>query len=303
MSLSLDERQTIWETFCHTLKSDTNPAVRAKAAEALGKLGDERFAPILLAALADESTIVRHTIIQSLGKIGSITTIPALIATLKEDENPEISAAAAIALGDIHAEAAIPALLRVLTPSTGMLGTAVYSTVHSVTAAYHFVGLRDLGSMVLASFFGAIGAIGAIAASTASTAHHDIHHSSVSYRTAHDPIVRSSSAQALGKIGSPIAVPTLLIALNSDTDSTVINSIVDALAAIAINDPTSIPQIQTTAKNIITKSTNSQLRQSAVILLGKIALADSIPDLIELLKDPDPNVVQAAIEALGNAAA
>jgi HEAT repeat protein len=280
MSLSLDERQIIWETFCHTLTSDTNPAVRAKAAEALGKLGDERFAPILLAALADESAIVRHTIIQS------ITAIPALIAILKEDENQEISAAAAIALGDIHAEAAIPALLRVLTPSTRVSGTA---------ALYHtpIFGLRGLGSMVIGSLVGAIGGI------LLSNVDYDYLNDSAYYA----PIVRSSSAQALGKIGSPVAVPTLLISLNSDTDSTVINSIVDALAAIAINDPTSIPQIQTTAKNIITRPTNSQLRQSAVILLGKIALADSIPDLIELLKDPDPNVVQAAIESLGNAAA
>jgi HEAT repeat protein len=68
MSLSLDERQTIWDTFCHTLTSDTNPAVRAKAAEALGKLGDERFSPILLAALDDESSIVRYAVIISLSK-------------------------------------------------------------------------------------------------------------------------------------------------------------------------------------------------------------------------------------------
>ena len=66
MTLTIDERQTIWDTFCRTLTSDVNPTVRAKAAEALGKLGNHRFTPILIDALADRSPLVRHTVIQSL---------------------------------------------------------------------------------------------------------------------------------------------------------------------------------------------------------------------------------------------
>jgi|GEM_PF-5562531 len=234
MTLTIDERQTIWDTFCRTLTSDVNPTVRAKAAEALGKLGNPTFTPILLDALADRSPLVRHTVIQSLGKIGSTAAIPALIATLTE-ENSELSTAAALALGELRAEAAIPALLQTLTAPT--------------------------------------------------------------------PSIRSSGAAALGQIGSPTAVPALLAAWQIESDSTAIAQIIDALAAIMARDDTSNQQIQTIAKQIVTRSTNSKLRQSAVILLGKIALADSIPDLLELLKDPDINVVQSAIEALGNAAA
>jgi HEAT repeat protein len=76
-----------------------------------------------------------------------------------------------------------------------------------------------------------------------------------------------------------------------------------AATAIGLHHPTSIELIQSTAKNLINHSTDSQLRQSAIILLGKTALADSIPELITLLQDPDLDVVQAAIEALGSAAA
>ncbi len=234
MSLTIDERQTIWDTFCRTLTSDANPSVRAKAAEALGRVGNTKFIPILLQALTDESPLIRRTVIQSLGQIGATESIPALIIALT-DQNPEISAAAAISLGQIRAETAIPDLIQSL--------------------------------------------------------------------NAPDAIVRSSSAQALSQIGSDVAVSPLLATLQADADSTVMNSIVDALATIAKNDPKSIEQIQNTAKNIIARSTNSQLRQSAVILLSKISIADSIPELIELLQDPDPNVVRAAIEALGNAAA
>lgn len=242
MSLTLTERQTIWDTFCRTLTSDINPSVRAKAAEALGKLLDPKFTPNLLTALTDPSPLVRQAAIQALGQIGATEAIPALIDALS-DPIPEVSAAAANSLGQLRAEQAIPALLPALT------NPAV--------------------------------------------------------------IVRHYAAHSLGHIGTPLAVPALLaaflIAFN-DIGNTVknfdtANTIIDALATIAAKNPTSVDTILTTAKWIIANSDNNQLRQSAVKLLGKIASADSLPDIIALLQDSDPNVVQAAIEALGNAAA
>jgi HEAT repeat protein len=242
MSLTLTERQTIWDTFCRTLTSDINPSVRAKAAEALGKLLDPKFTPNLLAALTDPSPLVRQSAIHALGQIGATEAIPALIDALS-DPIPEVSAAAANSLGQLRAEQAIPALLPALTNPA--------------------------------------------------------------------EIVRHHAAQSLGQIGTPLAVPALLaaflIAFNN-TDNAVknfdtANTIIDALATISAKNPTSIDIIWTTAKQTIANSDNNQLRQSAVKLLGKIAPSDSVPDIIALLQDSDPNVVQAAIEALGNAAA
>jgi HEAT repeat protein len=108
--------------------------------------------------------------------------------------------------------------------------------------------------------------------------------------TDESPLVR----QALGQIGSPLAVSPLLTAIQNATDPTEMNSLIEALTSIGLNHPASIELIQ---------NTDSQLRQSAIILLGRTALADSIPELITLLEDPDLNVVQAAVEALGNAVA
>jgi hypothetical protein len=74
------------------------------------------------------------------------------------------------------------------------------------------------------------------------------------------------------------------------------------LTSIGLNHPALIELIQSTTKNRIDHATDSQL--------GRTALADSIPELITLLQNPDLDVVQAAlalawatdrIEALGHA--
>ncbi|MDY7012952.1 MAG: HEAT repeat domain-containing protein [Cyanobacteriota bacterium] len=75
------DRQTILDTF-YTALQDTNPVVRAKAAEALGKLGDVTAIPTLLAQLTDETPLVRSSVARSLGEFGSETILPALVQTL-----------------------------------------------------------------------------------------------------------------------------------------------------------------------------------------------------------------------------
>jgi hypothetical protein len=63
------------------------------------------------------------------------------------------------------------------------------------------------------------------------------------------------------------------------------NSLIDALTSIGLNHPASIELIQSTAKNLINHATNSQL--------GRTALANSIPELINLLQNPDLNTSPA----------
>ncbi|MEG4013673.1 MULTISPECIES: HEAT repeat domain-containing protein [unclassified Microcoleus] len=60
--------QMVLDTFCTALE-DARPAVRAKAAEALGKIGDVAIAPILVKALKDTSPEVRSSVIQALGQL------------------------------------------------------------------------------------------------------------------------------------------------------------------------------------------------------------------------------------------
>jgi hypothetical protein len=69
------------------------------------------------------------------------------------------------------------------------------------------------------------------------------------------------------------------------------NSLIEALTSIGLNHPASIELIQSTAKDLINHSTDSQLRQSAIILLGKTALADSLG------KRQDPRAISALTQA------
>ena len=75
----------VLNTFCTALQDDS-PLVRAKAAAALGKLGDAVVTSTLLAQLTDESTLVRHSVIQALGELGCSTAVPDLIQALQDIE-------------------------------------------------------------------------------------------------------------------------------------------------------------------------------------------------------------------------
>jgi HEAT repeat protein len=67
MSQPTDYRQMVLDTIALALTSDPNSEVRAKAAESLGKLGDQAVTPLLLAALADSNLAVQCSAIQALG--------------------------------------------------------------------------------------------------------------------------------------------------------------------------------------------------------------------------------------------
>lgn len=60
--------QMILDTLCKALE-DAHPAIRAKAAEALGEIGDVTIAPILVKAFKDTSPEVRCSVIQALGQL------------------------------------------------------------------------------------------------------------------------------------------------------------------------------------------------------------------------------------------
>jgi HEAT repeat protein len=88
------------------LKEDT-PKVRAAAAAALGKVGEESN---LRASLKDQDPWVRYFAAQSLGRLGSVESVPALAEVVNTDSFNHVKIAALEALGKIGGHEAVTAI-------------------------------------------------------------------------------------------------------------------------------------------------------------------------------------------------
>jgi HEAT repeat protein len=93
--------------------TDSDPRVRAKAAIALGHLGDKTTVRFLVKALDDDEPLVRANAAIALGQLGDKTVVPLLRQTLK-DTDPFVRANAAIALGQLGDKAVVPLLRQTL---------------------------------------------------------------------------------------------------------------------------------------------------------------------------------------------
>ncbi|MEW6354998.1 MAG: HEAT repeat domain-containing protein [Planctomycetota bacterium] len=91
---------------------DTHPAVRVRAAAALGEIGSPSAIGPLVEALKEKDPELRRTAAIALGGVGDKTAVPALIHLLK-DEREDVETAAAQGLVGIGRDA-IPALIETL---------------------------------------------------------------------------------------------------------------------------------------------------------------------------------------------
>ncbi len=87
--------------------------VQWKAAEALGKLGDDAVRH-LIEALESSHKNVRLGVIEALGEIKAVDSVGPLINLVGEDEDPEVRLAGALALGEIGDNQAVSPLTRLL---------------------------------------------------------------------------------------------------------------------------------------------------------------------------------------------
>jgi len=91
---------------------DPNPEVRARAAVALGRIGDPAAAPALREALEDFDRAVRIEVIFALGQIPDRGAGEALLQILESDPDPEVRGVAAEALGKLGDPGIWPALIE-----------------------------------------------------------------------------------------------------------------------------------------------------------------------------------------------
>jgi HEAT repeat protein len=92
-------------------------------------------------------------------------------------------------------------------------------------------------------------------------------------------------------------VKNRLVEMIDDPDEQVRQSVVNVLMT-AVSDPGKLPKLVPALINRLKIEPNPQVKAKIAIALGKFADAKAVPVLVELLKDPDPDVATAAARAL-----
>jgi len=112
--------------------------------------------------------------------------------------------------------------------------------------------------------------------------------------TEREPGVRRFAAEALGLIGTSDVLPSLLMTLIKDTDSTIRSQAASALGEIG-----STEAIQPLIR-VLGSDNDGDVRRSAAAALGTIGRDEALPALFKsLASDPDSNVRGGAAEAIG----
>jgi HEAT repeat protein len=239
---------------------DSDSAVRAAAAWALGKLGDPQAVPALIKALGDWgdwwSEDVRAAAAWALGKLGDPQAVPALIQALG-DSDSAVRRAAAEALGAIGDPQAVPALIQ---------------------------ALGDRGSDVRRAAAEALGAIGDPQAVPPLSvwAHAGEDAARDALQTLGHPML--DLPQAVAQVVAQGAWGVLIRALTC----TQVREVVVGLGAPAV--PALIQALGDWSENV---------RRAAAEALGKLGDPQAVPPLIQALGDRSENVRRAAAEALG----
>ncbi len=102
-------------TYRNYAQTDEDPLVRAAATEALGRHGDPEDAAILAAQLRHDHEQVRWAAARGLQRLHNPAVIGSLVRVLgDEEEEPDVRAAAAVALGQYRSHRAVEGLVAAL---------------------------------------------------------------------------------------------------------------------------------------------------------------------------------------------
>jgi len=177
----------------------------------LGITRSEQAIPILLAALQEEDSDLRVMAIEALGKIGTPTAVSIISQTL-EDEDREVAGTAAVALGNIRSPAAEAALLRALNhPNPLVCRDAIdrLELIGSSAAVEAIVSVLRVRDGDYQTCGVAARALGTIGSEVAVPALIEALNCQDFCLEAGD-YVHAEAAEALGKIGSEAVVPALI---------------------------------------------------------------------------------------------
>lgn len=280
----------------------TNPALRARAALAAGRIGDEAAIPALVKLLSDGEIEVSATAAFALGEIESAKASEAVLKLMRDSgAKAELRARAVEAAGKIAAanrddasaaplKGAILALLEAELRKGQMQSADVIRL--GLTAALR--ARPDNADSVIAKFFTNEDAR---VRADAANAYSRVQGKSASEQLQEmltgdkDPIARANAARALGVAGDKTALNKLLAAAESDEDQRVRVSAIRSVGQI--NDPATAERVMKQVGAVFGEYKASKDRfpaeqnelLDAVTALGRVAGKTADKDTLTLLKE------------------
>jgi HEAT repeat protein/cyclophilin family peptidyl-prolyl cis-trans isomerase len=269
----------------------SNPLIRARAAQVIGRIQDPQDAAQLLPLLKDSDDNVVLETVFALGQIGSTEAVPALLE-LNKSALPERQQAIADALGKIGGPDAVAALEPMLhafqasvreAASEGLARAADPASAHAL-----FIALNDGDPEVQ---WRAIYALEKIESD-------EVPRRVIPFLENDNPTVRAYAARTLGKRKAKAAVQPLIRKL-ADADPAVVISAANALALILENAKNGDPVDP--LGRLLQKSPNHHVREAAATALGMNGHKNAKDYLVQSILDKSVGVRIESYKALARA--
>lgn len=268
-------------------RHDAKPAVRARAARALGHIGSRGSRAPLEAALRDPSALVRREAAFALGLVADSLAAPAVVERLAREPDPATRVALVTTLGNLGAR------------SGGAVGRVLASSLRSPRAperwAAAFAAARLRDSSVVEPLtratrdprpdlrWRAAYALGKIGDRRGATALRTLSFD-------RDPMVRAIAARAIGEVGDSTATARLGALLHDEAWRVRVNAAASlGTLKIARESRTLLPHLD---------DPHAHVRWQVAISLGALRDSLAVPALLKALGDSSTGVVQAAAISL-----
>ena len=257
------------------LLSDPAPFVRARISAALGQLGGPEVIERLVRALGDPAWWVRMRTVDALEHVGGVAEGPLLVAL--DDADPEIRIRAAVALERLG----VPDNLVRMIESGERVPDAMQTMVKFAAA-----GPREFLSELAQHNSRQVRS--ALVTAAERTGRRDLADDLVRMVTGDtEPALRAQALTALSSLGIRDALPAALSAL-ADDDHQVRTAAVEFVGAFGSADILGLLHAQTA-------DADPRVRAASMRALGRLGAPVGDADVSRLLHDPDWTVREAAI--------
>jgi HEAT repeat protein len=296
------------------LGSASNLNVRVWAAQVIGKLGDVRASPSLLARIHDRSDALRTSVTNALGDLRDPRAVRPLIDSVLRDPSATVRAQSAVALGRIGDISAVPLLVAALGDTEHWVRLRALEAIESVapndTSALE-IALADPNREVRFRAALALDRLGMLEQAFADLGGDDdlrivaaqdrliaVGRAGLSERfIGHvedpDPHVRARIVTVLGAVANPAHVAALVKRL-SDADKDVRIAAIEAIASIG-NDASASALLAVMRDGV---PAESALATAALLRHEPDVLATIQPQLTQLLGHQRDDVRAASVQLL-----